>query len=113
MALVFTTYFIFGFFYASVAKSTGEFTNKQRKAGWIGFWLLTGGLVLAALMIALNKATVLYTFYAPLQASPFFYIALALIIIGTYFGAFAVISRYRLWKKNTLARKRHYLPIWQ
>ncbi|MBU6081724.1 MULTISPECIES: b(o/a)3-type cytochrome-c oxidase subunit 1 [Allobacillus] len=100
MALVFTTYFIFGFFYASVAKSTGEFTNKQRKAGWIGFWLLTGGLVLAALMIALNKATVLYTFYAPLQASPFFYIALALIIIGTYFGAFAVISRYRLWKKE-------------
>lgn len=79
-------------------RSRLEITNNNGKpVGW--FHVVTGGCI-AALMLALNKATVLYTFYAPLQASPFFYIALALIIIGTYFGAFAVISRYRLWKKE-------------
>ena len=100
MALVFTTFFIFGFMHAGVVRTSGAFTDKQRKAGWIGFWLMTIGMVLAVIMIMFNEATVLYTFYAPLQANPIFYIGLALIIIGTYFASFSIISRYRLWRKE-------------
>ncbi len=58
------------------------------------------GMVLGVIMIMLGEATVLYTFYAPLEAHPLFYIALALIIVGTYFGSFAIIRQYNLWRRE-------------
>ncbi|PKR77102.1 cytochrome C [Halalkalibacillus sediminis] len=99
MAIVFTTFFIFGFMYASVARTTGSLSNMARKSGWIGFIIMTVGVILTVVMILANEATVLYTFYAPLQANPLFYIALALIIIGTYFASFAIIKQYADWRK--------------
>ena len=35
-------------------------------------------------MILLNEASVLYTFYAPLQAHWIFYVGLALVIVGSW-----------------------------
>ncbi|WP_017186287.1 b(o/a)3-type cytochrome-c oxidase subunit 1 [Alkalibacillus haloalkaliphilus] len=105
LALVFTTFFIFGFMYAGVVKTTGEFASHRRKAAWIGFVLMLIGTIMATTLILMNKATVLYTFYAPLQASPFFYIGLAFIIIGTYFAAYAIISQYRSWRKEHKGEK--------
>src|SRR5690606_5528080 len=100
MALVFTTFFIFGFFHAAINKTTGELSNTNRKLGWIGFWLMFIGTVMAVVMIVLGEATVLYTFYAPLQASPWFYIGLALLIVGTYFSGASNIGQYRRWRKE-------------
>ncbi|MFD2637953.1 b(o/a)3-type cytochrome-c oxidase subunit 1 [Piscibacillus salipiscarius] len=100
MAIVFTTFFIFGFLYASVIKTTGAFSNGRRRAAWIGYWMMAIGMVLGVIMIMLGEATVLYTFYAPLEAHPLFYIALALIIVGTYFGSFAIIRQYNLWRRE-------------
>ena len=42
--------------------------KRARRIGWIGFWVMLIGTAMAATMILLNKASVLYTFYAPLQA---------------------------------------------
>ncbi|RPF53224.1 b(o/a)3-type cytochrome-c oxidase subunit 1 [Aquisalibacillus elongatus] len=105
MAIVFTTFFIFGFLYASVVRTTGELSCGKRRAAWIGFWMMTVGMVLGVIIIMLGEATVLYTFYAPLEAHPLFYIALALIIVGTYFGSFAIIKQYNDWRKQHKGEK--------
>jgi hypothetical protein len=39
---------------------------------------------MASVTILLNKASVLYTFYPPLTASPFFYIGLVLVVVGSW-----------------------------
>lgn len=51
-------------------------------------------------MILLNKASVLYTFYAPLKASPYFYIGLALVVVGSWLSGFGIFYHYMYWKKN-------------
>lgn len=68
LGLILTTYFILGFQIAAMSRTSGTFTDKQRLFGWIGFWVMTTGTVAAATMVLLNEASVLYTFYAPLQA---------------------------------------------
>ncbi|GEL77554.1 b(o/a)3-type cytochrome-c oxidase subunit 1 [Tenuibacillus multivorans] len=105
MALVFTTFFIYGFLYSSIVRTTGPFTSGRRKVAWIGFISMAIGTATAVIMILLNKATVLYTFYAPLEAHPLFYIALALLVVGTYFGAFAIFGQYRQWRKEHQGEK--------
>lgn len=100
LGLVLTTFFIMGFQTAAVSRTSGTFTNKQRTIGWIGFWIATIGLVAAAAMILTNEASVLYTFYAPLQAHWVFYLGLALVIVGSWFTGLAQIMRFVQWKKE-------------
>ena len=100
LGLILTTFFIFGFQIASVSRTSGTFTDKQRLLGWIGFWFMTIGTVAAAVMVLLNKATVLYTFYAPLQAHWIFYFGLTLVVVGSWIGAAGQILRYAQWRKE-------------
>ncbi|MFX3622769.1 MAG: b(o/a)3-type cytochrome-c oxidase subunit 1 [Ectobacillus sp.] len=100
LGLVLTTFFIVGFLFASVSKTAGTLANAVRKTGWIGFWLMTIGTAITAVFILLNKATVLYTFYAPLKAHPGFYIGLTLVIVGSWVSGFAMFAHYRAWKKQ-------------
>jgi len=100
LALVFTTFFIFGFMLAAVSRTAGAFSEKTRLLAWIGFGLMLAGTLMAAWMILMNKATVLYTFYAPLQAHAIFYIGLALFFIGTWLEGLAIIFHYAAWKKT-------------
>lgn len=100
LGLVLTTFFIMGFQTAAVSRTSGTFTNKQRTIGWIGFWIATIGLVAAVTMILTNEASVLYTFYAPLQAHWVFYLGLALVIVGSWFTGLAQIMRFVQWKKE-------------
>ncbi|MET3292319.1 UNVERIFIED_CONTAM: cytochrome c oxidase subunit 1 [Brevibacillus sp. OAP136] len=99
MGLVFTTYFIVGFLLSGVAKTTGGLTALERKLAWICWILMTIGTVMGTITILQNNATVLYTFYAPLKASPFFYIAAALIVVGSWFGGYAMFAAYARWCK--------------
>ena len=98
LALVFTTFFIFGFFITGMSKSLGSFGPKVRLFSWIGFWVTLLGTVMATVMIVAGKASVMYTFYAPLQASGFYYVGLALVIIGTWISSFALVGHYRVWR---------------
>ncbi|MDQ0271022.1 cytochrome c oxidase subunit 1 [Cytobacillus purgationiresistens] len=100
LALVLTTYFIMGFQIAAVSRTSGTLTSKQRKIGWTGFVIMTIGTILAAVMILLNEATVLYTFYAPLQAHSIFYIGLTLVIVGSWLGSAVILLKYRQWRKE-------------
>ncbi|MBO8163956.1 MAG: cbb3-type cytochrome c oxidase subunit I [Brevibacillus sp.] len=101
LALVFTTFFIVGFLYSGMAKTlNGTLQPVSRKVGWAGYWLMALGSVLALISILNNNASVLYTFYAPLAASPWFYVALALLIIGSWFSAWTVFHNYWRWRKE-------------
>ncbi|QBP42827.1 b(o/a)3-type cytochrome-c oxidase subunit 1 [Paenisporosarcina antarctica] len=100
LALIFTTYFIFGFFITGMSKSLGSFGPKVRLTAWIGFAVTTIGTVLATIMIVSGKASVLYTFYAPLKASGWFYVGLALFVVGTWITSFALVGHYIVWRKE-------------
>lgn len=99
LGLILTTYFIFGFQIAVVSRTSGTLTDKQRLLGWIGFWTMTIGTTASSIMILLNKASVLYTFYAPLQAHWIFYVGLALVIVGSWIGGLGLILKYVEWRK--------------
>lgn len=99
LGLVFTTFFIIGFLYSAISRTTGTLTNFSNKSGWLGFWLMTIGTSITTVMILLNKATVLYTFYAPLQASPWFYIGLTLVVVGSWVSGIGMFHQYATWKK--------------
>jgi cytochrome c oxidase subunit I len=100
LGLVLTTFFIMGFQLAAVSRTSGPLSTKSRLVGWLGFWLMTIGTVIAGTMILLNEATVLYTFYAPLQAHFLFYFGLTLVIVGSWLGGGAQIATYVRWKKE-------------
>lgn len=108
LALIFTTYFIFGFFITGMSKSLGTFGPKVRLWSWIGFAVTTIGTVLATVMIVSGQASVLYTFYAPLKASGWYYVGLALFVVGTWISSFALIGHYVVWKK---AHKGQFSPL--
>lgn len=99
LALIFTTYFIFGFFVTGMSKSLGSFGPKVLLYSWVGFWVTTIGTVMATVMIISGEASVLYTFYAPLKASGWYYVGLALVIVGTWISSFALVGHYVVWRK--------------
>jgi cytochrome c oxidase subunit I len=100
LGLILTTFFILGFQIAAVSRTAGPLTNLQRKLGWIGFWTMTIGTAMAAVMVLLNKATVLYTFYAPLKAHWIFYLGLTLVVVGSWLLCGTQIMKYYQWKKE-------------
>src|SRR5438067_4173145 len=77
-AVVLTTFFAVAFGHATIIYYLKKEPN--RKLSWISFWVMTTGTVLAAWAMLSGKASVLYTFYPPLKAHPFFYLGAALLI---------------------------------
>lgn len=101
LALVFTTFFIFAYLYAGLARTLdGELVSSSRILAWIGFGMMTSGTVMALVFILTNEANVLYTFYAPLHAAPWFYVGLALLVIGSWFASAAIIVNYIRWRRQ-------------
>ncbi|ATY84160.1 cytochrome C [Kyrpidia spormannii] len=101
MGLLFTTYFIIGFFFSGVARTTGgSLPPVARRLGWLGWWMMVIGQVAATFEVLAGNASVLYTFYAPMKASPLFYIGTALVVVGSWFGGYGVFAAYRIWKRK-------------
>ncbi|MEG0471490.1 MAG: b(o/a)3-type cytochrome-c oxidase subunit 1 [Solibacillus sp.] len=100
LGLILTTFFILGFQIAAVSRTAGPLTNKQRNIGWIGFWLMVIGTALASTMVLLNKATVLYTFYAPMKAHWIFYLGLTLVVVGSWLLCIPQVMKYFQWKRE-------------
>lgn len=99
LGLVLTTFFIIGFQFAAVSRTAGTLSDRVRFWGWIGFWLMTIGTAITAFYILIGEASVLYTFYAPLQAHVGFYIGLTLVVVGSWISGFAMFAHYAKWKK--------------
>ncbi len=98
-ALVFTTYMIMAISYFVTQRSL-ERTLKSLKLAWLAFWLMTIGLTLAGGAIIAGEASVLYTFYPPMQAHWTFYLGLALVIVGTWLGFLDIGLTYNAWRKD-------------
>jgi cytochrome c oxidase subunit 1 len=107
MALVFTTFFITGLFtyctYEAIPRA------RSMRLNWIGYCVMLIGTVMTTIAIVDGSASVLYTFYAPLKASPVFYFGATLLIAGTWFVAADVIGNV-LWFKRHNPQLRVPLP---
>jgi cytochrome c oxidase subunit I len=99
MALVFTTFFIMGFGYVVATRTLNRPLATPRTA-WAGFWVALLGTALAAGAILSGQASVLYTFYPPLQAHPAFYIGAALLIVGSWLWVLTTLLTYRAWRRE-------------
>jgi cytochrome c oxidase subunit 1 len=99
MAYVLPTLVAMGFGYA-----ISELALKRPLIGlrwaWAGFWLVVAGTVMASTPIALGKASVLYTFYPPLIGSPFFYLGIVLVVVGSWVWVALMSINLRAWKKD-------------
>lgn len=70
--------------------------------------LMVLGSVIALVVMVLGKASVLYTFYAPLQATPLFYIGTAMLIIGSWMAFAGWLLIWFEWKRENPSSK---MPI--
>ncbi len=66
---------------------------------WVSFWMALGGLLLAAVPLLLNEASVLYTFYAPLKAHWAFYVGAAIFVLSSYVSIYLVLDMWARWRK--------------
>jgi len=99
MGYVFPTLLAMGFGYAIT-----ELALKQPLIGlrwaWAGFWLVMIGTAMAATPVALGQASVLYTFYPPMIGSPFYYLGIVLVVIGSWVWVVLMTINLRAWKKR-------------
>ncbi|HEV8663146.1 MAG TPA: cbb3-type cytochrome c oxidase subunit I [Candidatus Methylomirabilis sp.] len=95
--LVWTTFFICGFLPFMTARALGM-PLVGRPLAWATFWLMTGGLVLAAVPLVGNAATVLFTFYPPMRAHWAFYVGLTVVVVGTWLVTLNLVLTYRAWR---------------
>jgi cytochrome c oxidase subunit I len=95
--LVFTTFYIVGWLTFIAARAFNRPLASKRLC-WATFWVMTIGLLTAAIPLILNNATVLFTFYPPLKADPLFYIGLTLVVVGTWLLLVNLVLTYRTWR---------------
>jgi len=98
MGYVFPTLVAMAFGYA-----ISESSLKQNLVGvrwaWAGFWLIAVGSVVAMVPVALGMASVLYTFYPPLIGSPFYYIGVVMVVVGSWIWVALMSVNLGIWKK--------------
>ncbi len=99
-ALVFTTFFIAGFLSFAVTHSFQR-PMKWPALSWVTFWLMTAGLLMVDWALLTNRASVLYTSYAPLQAHWAYYLGLVLIVVGTLLLLANMVATYLAWRRES------------
>lgn len=108
LVVVFTALFLVGYLYASLSHTLGGLRIGVRKAGWVALILMVIGVILVVSTVIMGNSTVLYTFYAPMKASPWFYIGLVLIVLGIWTTAFGAFFNVASWRKT---HKGQHLPL--
>ena len=99
MGFVLTTFFVMGFGYYT-ATTTLKRPLWNKGLAWIAFLVALGGTVMAAVPLLTGKASVLYTFYPPLQADPVFYIGATLLVVGSWLWCLEMIMSVVTWKRD-------------
>ncbi len=108
MALVFTTFFIVGLCLFAVYRRIPR-PDRSVKLGWASYLVMLSGTLMTSIAILSGNASVLYTFYAPLKATPWFYIGATLLIAGTWGIAYDIFENVAWWKRGH-PRERIPLP---
>jgi cytochrome c oxidase subunit 1 len=103
MAYVLSTFFIMGFGYF-VAVSALNRPLPGKGWAWGAFVVGVIGVVMALVTIGLGKASVLYTFYPPLTASPWFYIGLVLVVAASWVWCVLMLVAMTAWKRENPGR---------
>ncbi|MFZ4661071.1 MAG: cbb3-type cytochrome c oxidase subunit I [Caldilineaceae bacterium] len=98
-ALVWTTFFICGFFTFATVRSLNR-PLRYPLVNRIALILMTVGLLIAAYPLLSNMATVLYTFYPPLMAHWTYYLGLTLIVVGSWTVGWGLYFTYWAWRKE-------------
>lgn len=96
-ALVFTQFFISGWLLYLPARDMGVRINM--KFAWGTYIMMTVGLLVAAVPLLLNKATLLYTFYPPMEGHWAFYLGATVMVAASLLVALQVILTWVGWKK--------------
>jgi len=99
LAYVFPTLIAMGFGYA-VCVSALDRTLRGERFAWAGFALVLVGALMSLLAVAAGNSSVLYTFYPPLTASPFYYLGIVLAVVGSWFWAGLMVYNMRAWKQE-------------
>ncbi|WP_102264017.1 cbb3-type cytochrome c oxidase subunit I [Mesobacillus jeotgali] len=108
LVVVLSAFFTIGYFYAGLSHTLGGLLPKVRKMAWIGFWMKIFGFVLVVIPILKNEASVMYTFYPPMAASPMFYFGLVFIVLGVWMLSVGAFTQVANWRRN---HKGQHLPI--
>ncbi len=103
MAYVLTTFFAMGFGYAVTATSLGR-PIRGIGAAWLCFAVCLVGTLMAAATVLADRATVLYTFYPPLLASPWYYLGAFLLIGGSMIWVVLMVVNMIGWKRDNPGR---------
>jgi cytochrome c oxidase subunit 1 len=64
------------------------------------FWFMAAGTLLAAIILLMNQATVLFTFYTPMEANTLFYLAAVFLIVSTWLTLANIVWTYRQWRAD-------------
>lgn len=107
-ALVLTTFFAVAFGHVCMTYYTKIKLNMP--TAWISAVMMIAGTLLAAYCILSGKASVLYTFYAPMKAHPLHYVGNLLLISGSWVAFFGWIPMYRKWRRENKG-ERIPLPV--
>ena len=103
MAYVLTTFFIMGFGYFVAVTALRRALPGQSWA-WAGFFAVILGVVMVLVTIALGRASVLFTFYPPLTASPWFYVGLVLVVAASWAWCVLMFVAMKEWKRANPGR---------
>jgi cytochrome c oxidase subunit 1 len=109
-ALVWTTFFITGFFVFAVPRSLKR-NLRYPRLNWAAFIIMVLGLVVAAIPLLGNRASVLYTFYPPMQADTFFYIGLTLVVVGSWIVGYGLYYTYGAWRRENKGERTPFIAL--
>ena len=98
-ALVWTTVFITGFLTLATVTTLKRPVFKMW-ISWLGFGMMAVGVVIAAIPLLLNQASVLYTFYPPLQAPWYYYLGLVIFVVGSWVSGWNIILTVMAWRRE-------------
>lgn len=104
-AILLTTFFAVAFGHILVFQTMGRIQMTLVKISSF-FMFLGASSVLWAIFA--GKASVLYTFYPPLKASPIFYLGLATFVVGSWIGFWSWINPILQWRRENKNTK---LPL--
>jgi len=109
-ALVWTTFFIIGFFTFVIANSL----QRPYRYPWLqsaALLVMTAGLLLAAYPLFANLASVLYTFYPPMLADWTFYLGLTLVVVGSWMAGWGYLFTYAAWRRENPGERTPFLAL--
>ncbi|MFN8475643.1 MAG: cbb3-type cytochrome c oxidase subunit I [Anaerolineae bacterium] len=109
-ALIWTTFFITGFL-TLVTVNSLKTPIRWPWLSWLAFAFMVIGLLIAAVPLLLNLASVLYTFYPPLQAPWYYYMGLVIFVVGSWMTGWSMFATYLKWRGDNKGKTTPFMAL--